>query len=448
MGDAIQRDDGDDDEEKQDTVHEEVISMVSDIQIGKRKKARSRSRFRDDPEETKSDEAQTVDFAAMSQVVGVDEVVLQKNLNQYKEDRNSLIADLIDVVYGEDEEKMDIWNAFEMDAENKRTVFQQALYGHFNCFQLNVANLVKHCSYIIARKRLQIAVEPMTEIMTTNGIDGRMFDKEDTEHHQKNGAFSNRFKAVPDCKVQHVRQLYTAVKKWKYVEWKEVTVDSKEDEKEDVVDDNEVDEENETDQPDVYTIGKRFNYWQRNMNDYVQAKFKDLKEEMLQSPLLSQYFPGIQGWNRLMKLVEALIGTKEALKIKSSGNASYLYRIKKGKAFDSKHLCALKLYTDYTKLCAAFCAVLRKCDVADIAGIAIMARLLSETIQCFGASLRDERAKKTYYRGVNRTFMFMTIVSRFNLPQSTTSSVKCISDCIFFKMSIYRERCPWCRLRD
>ena len=114
------------------------------------------------------------------------------------------------------------------------------------------------------------------------------------------------------------------------------------------------------------------------------------------------------------------------------GSAKYLYRIQKDKPFDSKHLCGLKLYTDYTNLCAAFCTVLRRGDKAEIAEIVNLARTLSETIQCYGTSLSEESSKKTYYRGVNRTFMFMTIVSRFNLPQSTTSSVE-YTDMLFLQ---------------
>ena len=330
--DAIDADDIDnieangDDDEKEESVDVSVMRLITGILTEKRKRARGRSRFRDDEDDEKSDDTETVDFAAMSQVIGVDEVVLRKSFNQYKEDRNSLIADLIDVVYGENVEDMSIWNAIQMGNEEKNVLFRHALYGHFNCVQLNVPNLVKLCVHIIARKRLQIDIEGMTDLLNTNTIDGRMFDKGDPEHYQKNGTFSNRFKAVPNCKVQHVRQLYTAVKKWKYVEWKEVVVESKEEEKEDTVnDDDDVEEQTNSDQPDVYAIGQRFNFWQRKHNDYVQAKYKDLKEEMLQSSLLSVHFQGISGWNALMKIVEAMIATKAALKIKSNGTVQCLY---------------------------------------------------------------------------------------------------------------------------
>ena len=306
------------DDEKRESVDLAVMTMITEMLTKKRQTARGRSRFRDNEDEEKSDNTATVDFAAMSQVVGVEEAVLQKSLGVYKKDRQLLIGDLIDVVYGEDNEKMSIWNSFDMDAETKRKVLRQALHGHFHCFQLNVSNLAKICLRIIARKRLEISVDlqRMTHFMTANGIDGRMFDKGDPEHYQNNGTFSKRFKAVPGCKVQHVRQLYTAVRKWKYVEWKKVTVESKESE---IEDDDPVEKQTKSDQPDVYTIGKRFNFWQRRNDDYVQAKFKDLKEETLQSPLLSVHFQGIKGWNALMNAVEAMIRTKAALKITSNG---------------------------------------------------------------------------------------------------------------------------------
>ena len=103
-------------------------------------------------------------------------------------------------------------------------------------------------------------------------------------------------------------------------------------------------------------------------------------------------------------------------------------RIKVNEPYDEEHLCALKLYTDFNDLCAAFCAILRRGDPKEIAQIANWTKKLTETVQCFGSSLSGD---KMYYRGVKRTFMFITIVSRFNLPMSTTSSVK-YRQCLHF----------------
>ena len=422
---GIGRDDADYDD---DDAKRAPSAMNMMTEMLKEKKGRGRSRFRDVEDDEKTIKTLKVDFAAMSAAVGIEEKVLSEGLSEYKNDRNKLIGDLVDVVYGDGSEKQPIWSTLKMDNGQKDMVFQKALYEHFRCIHLNTNNFTKLCRYIVERKKLQIDVERMEKLMNNNNIDGRMFDKGDAEHYQKNGIFAKRFKGIPDCKLQHVRQLYTALKKWKFVEIKEVTV--KEEEKEDEIaeeaaaDDDAVIQT--TDQADVYAIGKQFLYWksQRGHPDYVKAKFKDMKEEVMQSEALSQCSMTMKQWNTMMQIVNVMTGTKAALQIKSNGLRSWMFKIKEWEPFDSEHLCALKLYTDCTKLCAALCSILRRGDKEEIGQIANLARILTETIQCFGSPLVEEKKQKTYFRGVNKTFMFMSIVSRFNLPQSTTSDVK------------------------
>ena len=422
---------GDDEKQSANTT---LLDTVTSVLVDKNKKGRTR--FRDQEEEYKSASNDAVNYTAMARTLGVDEKLLREGLDGY--DRDSIISALVDVVYGENMEELPIWTAFEMEImenKEKRMKFQNVLYRNFCSFQLSTANLMKLSRYIVERKDLQIDAVQMEKVMTSGSVDGRMFDKSDAEHYQSNGSFSKRFKSVPDCKRQHVGQLYTAVRKWKYVEVKKVVIESKEEEKEDDIvtqvngqqTKSEEQEQVTSEQPVVYAIGKPFNFWQEQHDDYVKAKYKDMKEEALYSPLISKAFPGQKGWKAFMKAVAAMIRTKAALKITSTGRSMYLYGIQIGQPFDDKHLCSLKLYTDYSALCAAFCSIFRGEDSEEVAEVANWARYLIETVQCFGTLLSAEKANKIYYRGVNRTFMFMTIVSRFNLPMSTTSSVKCIS---------------------
>ena len=410
------------DEENDETAHVAVMTVATNLLKEKQRHSPRRRRFRDVEGEVNTIDKQSkqfIDFAAMSRVVGIEETALREGLVNYKEDTKSLITDLIEVVYGEDEEKMDIWNSFDINNGDKRSTFRSMLHRHFQQSNLDGDNLINLFKFIIARKRLQIDIEQMAQLMTINEIDGRMFDDKYPDHYQNNGTFSNRFRTIPNCKVQHVRQLYSAVKKWKYIKWKQVTTESKEDDF--IAADVEL--EMQSQQPDVYTIGKRFNFWQRKHKDFVQAKYKNMKEEMMRNPLLAKCI-GVRAWNKLSATISIMVKTRAALRIESNGNAHYLFRIGKGEPFDEPHLCAIKLYTDLDLLCTTFCAILRRGDPAEIAGIANMARILTETVQCYGTSLSDDSSKSTYYRGVNKTFMFMTIVSRFNLPQSTTADVR------------------------
>lgn len=101
-----------------------------------------------------------------------------------------------------------------------------------------------------------------------------------------------------------------------------------------------------------------------------------------------------------------------------------MYKLEEGAPFDEPHLRALKLYTDFTEMCDKFCAILREGDPRKVAQLAHWAKTLTETIQCFGSRIDAKDGKKLFYRGVNKTFVFRMVVSRFHLPQSTTSSVK------------------------
>ena len=312
--DVIRSDDLDDDVYgNEESANMNVVSMVSGILATKTR--RGRNRFRDvDDDDEKTVIEDVLDFAAMADTVGVEEQSLRDGLAEYEKDRNKFISDLIDVIYSDDPTQCALWSKLELEDDAKGAIFQKTLYGHFKCVQLNTTNMSKLFRYIVGRKRLQIDMERMNEMLITNNIDGRMFDKNDAEHYQKNGIFAKRFKGIPDCKLQHVRQLYGTMKKWKYVEVKKVVVEAKEEEEEEDVEEEEVASE-------VYTIGKRFVFWksQRTKKDYVEAKYKDMKEEMLQSPLLSVHFPGISTWNRILAKVNALVGTKAALKISSNG---------------------------------------------------------------------------------------------------------------------------------
>ena len=270
----------------------------------------------------------------------------------------------------------------------------------------------------------------MIDVVNTNQLDGRMFDKTAPNSYENNGTFSKWFKGVPDCKVHYVRQTYTALRKWKYVEQKpEIAVkqeedaeDGKEDEKE-PVDDNQND--GGSNEPDVYEIGKRFYFWDshRKHTNFVAPKYKNIKEEVLDNPLLAP-LSSIGAWNALTAAITTLLATEKALRICSNGQSVYMYGIQKSEPLEAQHLRSLKLYTDFTDLSAKFCAILRWADPALIAGIAHWARYLIETVQCFGSALSTESSKRTYYRGVDREFIFKMIATRFNLPLSTTSNVK------------------------
>ena len=375
-----------------------------------------------------------VDFKSMSRAVAVDEVVLAEGLREYEKDRDRLMGDLIDVVYAESigtAKGTAIWDKLLIDGVDRRSkVFRCILYGHFECTHLDSGNFSKISRVIVDRKALEIDADALEEVAVSDETDGRMFDKTDPETYRNMGAFVKRFQGMADFKGQHLRLLYRLIRSWKYIECapKESATPKPEEEEKEVVDHGQDDEGGHAlsaeQRPDVYEIGKRFYFWNshRKHPDFVPSRFGNMKEEMLHSPLLSGLMP-VEAWNALTVNIAALVETETAHKITSNGHSEYMHQIAKFDHFDAQHLRSLKLYTDFTELSAAFCSILRRSNPAEIGQVAHWTRTLTETVQCFGSSLR-ETAVKTYYRGVNRTFIFKMIATRFHLPLSTTTDVK------------------------
>ena len=123
----------------------EQLTMITNILIEKRKKLKYVSNERNGRyaallEENAEDLDETeklLDFKSMAQVLGVQEMKIEVALEEYKEDRNRLLSDLIDVVYGEEEEKTNIWDKFEMEDKEKVMTFRSLLFDHFKCSDLN-----------------------------------------------------------------------------------------------------------------------------------------------------------------------------------------------------------------------------------------------------------------------------------------------------------------------
>ena len=446
----------DDENDDDDVSQSKRALIINGILNAKRKKlrfGRNDGRYRDIAEDEKSDDDQRVDFETMAQTVGIDAAILREGLSEYVNGHDRLIGDLIDVVYSESTTFSNNLSKLNVEKSGKEALFRRVLHDHFKSTQLSTENFLRLSRYIVTRKDLVIGYDALKEVVTTEGIDGRMFDKTDKEHYRNMGSFSKLFKPHSDCKAQHVRQLYRLMMKWKYIEPKEKTTgphdDAKQPEKEpvashsvvqseDIVVNDESDSEHvdqvqqevvgmvDPDKPqDVYEIGRRFYFWDSHQKhpDYVASKYKNMKEEVLENPLLNGLIT-VEAWNALTAVITALLATEIALQICSNGQSVYMYGIQKLEPFEAQHLRALKLYTDFTDLCAKFCEILRSADPKLIAGIAHWTRNLIETVQCFGSSLNANAQRRTYYRGVDRAFIFKMIATRFNLPLSTTSQVR------------------------
>eukprot|EP01084_Bolivina_argentea_P300190 517552_1 len=120
-------------------------------------------------------------------------------------------------------------------------------------------------------------------------------------------------------------------------------------------------------------------------------------------------------------------------KIISNGDNLFKYGITDDLSITSEHICAVKLYTDYSGLCKIFCEAFRLKKISNHQyeriqsvkkrneKIANWCRLLMTSVQCYGTLMA---AKKRYYRGINKEFIFQRFITRFNAPLSTTTDFK------------------------
>eukprot|EP01084_Bolivina_argentea_P077005 139602_1 len=178
----------------------------------------------------------------------------------------------------------------------------------------------------------------------------------------------------------------------------------------------------------VYNHGIAFWYWEKLKSEkrYVQKAYVNLKEEVLQ---FKQFMR--KNWIDLIDECKILIKCDVIKNISSSGNKADIYGITEGTSITMGHLCAIKLYTDYSWLCKIFCECFRKKKLSETQyertksvqlrneKVANWARLLIETVQSYGTF---STGKTKYYRGITMEFMFKRFVTRFNVPLSTTTN--------------------------
>eukprot|EP01084_Bolivina_argentea_P075872 137498_1 len=178
----------------------------------------------------------------------------------------------------------------------------------------------------------------------------------------------------------------------------------------------------------VYHSGIPFWYWENFPPDriFIKSKMSSLKQEILMFKDFSY-----QNWELLCKECSDMSKTDKVKHIYANDNCVDGYDVQKDEIITQKHLHSIKLYTDYSWLCSIFCDTFRCRQVSQNQyeriqsvilrneKVANMAKLLIETVQCFGTLMQK---KRKYYRGIDNTFVFKRFITRFNAPLSTTTS--------------------------
>eukprot|EP01084_Bolivina_argentea_P262034 443025_1 len=157
--------------------------------------------------------------------------------------------------------------------------------------------------------------------------------------------------------------------------------------------------------------------------------YDNLKQEMLSHSITNQQ------WNDLIHECKILINTDKLKQIVCNGNDQSNYGEIMNNALSLAHLQSIKLYTDFTTFCNSFCNVfrLKKLTLNSYESVnslerrnskyANCAKLLIESVQCYGTLLVQNKRNVKYYRGLNLEFMFPKFITRFYVPLSTTTDL-------------------------
>eukprot|EP01083_Nonionella_stella_P268033 905732_1 len=210
-----------------------------------------------------------------------------------------------------------------------------------------------------------------------------------------------------------------------------------------------------------FSIGYRFYYWKHYQNImhqeleqkyvhndhsgyephqlFVQAKYPNLKDELLTSKAISL---DAHTFAKLMRKAEAMVLTKEARLLKAAENQLLRYGIKPGSPIELEHLMSIILYCDYTKLCTAFSASFRRLQhyehiemtIRRNAEYANWSRRLREVVELYGKRgwekrEHDEakwneshnRIKGPFYCGMDQCLVVPEFNIRLCAPTSTST---------------------------
>ena len=327
-------------------------------------------------------------------------------LTNNEHDHSQLISSLIRIYYGSNS------NTFPFDITLSNKAIGIILYRYFKIIDLDIINVIDMASTLIPKlpNGHNVDTNKVTEIMEQNAICGRHFVN-GTSVYMKPGKFTNLFKSLENWKT--TKKVFRAF--WKEMnEWKPFGIDAE------IwrATTNMVEEEEKKEDPLIYEEGKIFDFWDPNRLNYIEPKYRDLREELLANGYRDalRLLDLLEIWNALKKRVRELTANGTHLTVTSNGK----YQIPRGQPIDEEHLMALLIHTDLTKVDKEYSDILRRGDPDEVSSIAHWARLLTETVQCFGTKINP---KQNYYRAVDKAFVFKMPTMRFNLPMSTSISV-------------------------
>eukprot|EP01084_Bolivina_argentea_P045660 84053_1 len=167
-----------------------------------------------------------------------------------------------------------------------------------------------------------------------------------------------------------------------------------------------------------------------NVSDwYIEAKYSDLKTELMENPLCSI---SIIQWMILYDKAKRQMTSNYAKSLQSKEKqCSARYAVKYGQSIDLYHLVSMMVYCNYDQLQREFSKTYRKIAVTESdeslkqrhSNFAQLGRLLRETLECFSPLIDD---KKKYinlnlFHGIDCHMEFQSCSAQINGPFSTST---------------------------
>eukprot|EP01084_Bolivina_argentea_P273635 466159_1 len=157
---------------------------------------------------------------------------------------------------------------------------------------------------------------------------------------------------------------------------------------------------------------------------YIPAKYKSFKDELLNNNI---FILQLYQFNNTQQ--KAILKLNKFKQMKSNEYFENVTKIKKGSVITNKHIMSILFYTDWTELCTAFSTSYRKLSTSETdeelkkrhSEFAIWAKLLRETIECFGEYCSDSDIK-SFYHGISIPMVFSSFSKIFGIPLSTTKT--------------------------
>lgn len=176
-----------------------------------------------------------------------------------------------------------------------------------------------------------------------------------------------------------------------------------------------------------FSTGLRMDYWDDNdskYNEYVLPFFDDLKEEILESKFIS-----IDVWEHIVMKAKNHFKSNKVKKIKYCRPYN-CHGFNSDSLMNIKHLIAIILYCDYSKLCTFFSSTFRKMNSLETEQFVrhrngkfyYFSRYLCEAVNDFG--IDRDKEKGPFFCGINCVLNICSFAICFFGPNSTTKHIE------------------------